>query len=348
MNIIKKIINIFKSKDNIKEQKTLIKKNNVEINNILKEDQNITKKETNIIVNQDKNIETVGKLKMITDNIEKNSIKDVKVIKLIEEINRNVNNGEIKESEIKKIYNDVIKVLESDDIDIKKIQQLETKIVNINKIIKLINKLQLTIKDETITYENYLKSDHYLKMVRVIEILEKIEEYELKTLLENNLGSLYLDFENKVKTGIYEFKKIEKESNELVVNVEKLTEEVIAFTNVLNKATSKTKIELKNDYDKLKRARTSLENKKNEYTKKEEEINNAIINICIDIEENIVMLNKLVEYIVLYLTEENDIIENELNTYTKDKNIESTKKIKYKIQILEKLKNALQIRKEGL
>ena len=330
MSIFNKIINIFKTKE-----KTIRLTNE--------------KPPTLWLTNEKINNEQIIKsLKLINNDVKTENIEDVKILNILNQVSNCINNKEIKDKEITSLNEKVDYKLKENTENIKIINEFENKILNIKKILKLISNFNNEIIIENVTYEDFKESSHYKVINKIIEIVKEINKNNLNNLLENNLGSIYLDFENKEGILFKEYISLNKKVDEFSKCIDIFKEEVEAFTKYINKTNTKTKIEIKADLDKIKRVKKALEDKKEEYTKKEEEINNSIIEICKKIEELTVMFNDILEYIALYTSEEKDNIENKLNTYTKEKNIKDKTKLKYTNELLNKLKNILQIRKEGL
>ena len=289
----------------------------------------------------------ITKLRLCINNIDITNIENKEVIQIIDFLNVCVDKQKIDDTQIKNIYNKILDISKEDDINIEKIEELKNKITSIKKIIKLIDNLDSNIKQEDLTYENILNSDLYMKINKIKELLIEIKKIDLNILLENNLGSIYLDFEKSIKPLLNKIDKLVNDCTNLINNIDILKDDVKTFTIMLNKSKSKTKIELKQEYDKLQRTRETLFNKKEEYTKLELDLNNQILDIIEEIKINIVMFNELIEYINLYLLEHLNELNKNLNTYTKDKNINSINKIKYTREILQKLKNILIIGEEG-
>ena len=365
MSILKKIINIFKTKEKSFGKDTILN-NYVEINNAKldnykvsneikdKEVESITKVKTEKIQkeennkNEISNIQIITSLKLINDDIKKDKIEDIEVLNILNEVSNYINVKEIKDIEIVKLNNKLDDKLKESIENIKNINGFENNILNIKKTLKLISTFNSEIITENVTYENFKLSSHYNLLNKIIEIVKEINKNKFRTLLENNLGSIYIDFENKEEILFREYISLNKKVDEFSKCIEIFKEEVEGFTKVINKANTKTKIEIKADLDKIKRVKKALEDKKQEYTKKEEKINNDIIKLCQKIEELIVMFNDILEYITVYIAEEKDNITDKLNTYTKEKNIKDIVKLKYTNELLKKLKNILQLRKEGL
>ena len=358
MSILKKIINIFKTKEKRINKDTFLKKEN-----ILKKEDNLSKeiinetKDVKIEDIQEKDVEKLNELnnsqiitslKLINDNVQEDKIEDETVIDIFKEINKHVVNEEIKEIDKINLSEKIDNKLKESLDSIKCVEELESKIFNLKKILKLIKNFKSEIISENVTYENFNSCEQYNAMNRIYEIVKEIEKNNLKVLLEENLGSIYLDFESKQQLLFKEFTTLTKQVNEFLSCIDIFKDEVLKFTNVVNKVNSKIKIEIKADYDKIQRTKKGLEDKREEYIKEEEQINNIIIDICRKIEELTVMFSDVLEYIVLYISEEKTNMESKLNTYTKDKNIKDISKLKYAKEQLNKLMNILQIRKEGL
>ncbi len=350
MNIIKKIFNFKKENneeivketenndDGLKQEKIEEKKNNEKLLNIEKNinkeiEYKITEIQNRLNMKKSINIET----KNIVEKVEK--ILNERKVDNIEELINEIDNILIKEKNKSK------KIKEKKLEEQKNKRELEKKIEVCKKICVKVSEcsgIKVSDVNENIMYESFLNSIGHIYIEKIKDILADIEYTQLKNNLYTKLDNMYIEYEVEAKNLVSKVANINDEINVITKEVEEFTNEVKNFTIYLNKINAKGKIELKQQYEKLKRARQNLVNKEKTYVKKEEVINEKILDINKVIISNISKFNKIYEYILIYIEEEIEGVEKDLSTFTKEENMfNEFENNKQSIELLTDLKHIL-------
>lgn len=308
MNILKKVIEKLNNKNN---------------NIVIKEEESV-KKEKNLEIEENTN-EKIKKLKAWIKSLNSEEVKKDNYKELINKVNKIIDNDNDNDNDLI-VINYINTILEKEENylkeNTKKYDKIKDTILNIKKILKKIDILneieEESINKEIISYEVIEDINYTKKIITVNEILIDIGKESIYEILKNNLGNIVNDFEVKIKPFINEYLLILKESNSLKNDAEIFKDEVNKFDSLIKSITVKGQVEFNNQYSKLKNKREKLVVKKDKLDKEEEHLNEKINKILNRINEILLIFEEYKEYILIYLDEEKTIIENKLNTYTKD------------------------------